>query len=282
MYKTLQKDWGDVFGVLLHKTRSELVISSPYVSDKGIDFLLNNLSQDFKKLGKVSFLTNLSPRCICQGSTDPNALKRLAEKTKTLKLYHLPKLHSKIYLRDEGEAIITSGNLTGGGLYYNFEYGISLNDTKIVSIIKKDILSYSELGAKIDYQDLVTYCKASKEVKDIYVRKEKSLTKKFREALQKANDTLIRASLAEGALHNVFEKTIKYLLKKNGPLTTHRLHNLIEEIHPDLCNNTIDRVIDGKSFGKKWKHAVRTAEQHLKRKDLIELVNGNWKLIKLT
>ncbi|MGB9178477.1 MAG: hypothetical protein WCB68_04450, partial [Pyrinomonadaceae bacterium] len=54
------------------------------------------------------------------------------------------------------------------------------------------------------------------------------------------------------------------------------LHNMIEVIHPDLCDNSIDRVIDGKRFGKKWKHAVRTAQQNLKKKGLIILDSGRW------
>jgi hypothetical protein len=44
----------------------------------------------------------------------------------------------------------------------------------------------------------------------------------------------------------------------------------------DLCDNTVDRVIDGKRFGKKWKHAVRSAQQHLKRQQKILLLDGVW------
>jgi hypothetical protein len=54
---------------------------------------------------------------------------------------------------------------------------------------------------------------------------------------------------------------------------------LIENIHPDLCDNTVDRVIDGKRFGKKWKHAVRTAQQQLKREGLVALSGGRWLLV---
>ena len=66
------------------------------------------------------------------------------------------------------------------------------------------------------------------------------------------------------------------LLKRYGPLPTEQMHPKIEVIHPDLCDNNIDRVIDGKHFGKKWKHAIRTAQQHLKKTGEIELVNRRW------
>jgi hypothetical protein len=62
-------------------------------------------------------------------------------------------------------------------------------------------------------------------------------------------------------------------------LMTVTLHDLIEQIHPDLCDNSVDRIIDGKRFGKKWKHAVRTAQQQLKRKGLVTIENGAWSRI---
>jgi hypothetical protein len=85
--------------------------------------------------------------------------------------------------------------------------------------------------------------------------------------------------LTEGAVHTIFAKTILYLLKLYGSLSTKQLHIMIESMHPDLCDNTIDRVIDGKRFGKKWKHAIRTAQQHLKEKGLIKLNDKLWILM---
>lgn len=79
-------------------------------------------------------------------------------------------------------------------------------------------------------------------------------------------------------MHTVFARTILYLLDTLGPLTTVQMHSRVEAIHPDLCDNTVDRVIDGKRFGKKWKHAVRTAEQQLKKRGLIELQGDTWRL----
>jgi hypothetical protein len=49
-------------------------------------------------------------------------------------------------------------------------------------------------------------------------------------------------------------------------------------MHPDICDDRIDRVIDGVNFGKKWKHHVRTAEQALKRAHKIEFDGERWYL----
>jgi len=195
----------------------------------------------------------------------------------------LPRLHAKVYISDTTQAIITSGNLTAGGIYNNFEYGVSIGEQKTISDIKIDLLSYANLGATINSAEIDAYCDVSEELKAQYKQKESSsqreFTDKFQRALNKANDELIKVRLAEGSLHAVFAKTIAYLLQKNGPLPTTTIHDLIQEIHPDLCDDNVDRVINGARFGKKWKHAVRTAQQQLKKKGLVELVNGKWRLI---
>jgi hypothetical protein len=53
---------------------------------------------------------------------------------------------------------------------------------------------------------------------------------------------------------------------------------MIQEIHPDLCDDDVDRMIHGVRFGKNWKHAVRAAQQQLKRNGSIALQDGPWAL----
>ncbi len=282
--QTLQRGWNKNLNEIFQSVNKELIVSSPYISDIGAEFLLNNVSQKFKENGVLKFITDLSPRNIYQGSTDPKSFKLLFKSINSIQIFHLPRLHAKVYISDEKKAIVTSGNLTAGGIYNNFEYGVFIDETTIISLIKNDLVGYGNLGATINSDEINTYSSISDEIKELYRQKEKSSKKeilnKFREAVLKANDELIRVKLGEGALHTVFEKTIFYLLQKNGSLQTSIIHNLIEQIHPDLCDNDVDRVINGIRFGKKWKHAVRTAQQNLKKKGLIELANSNWVLTK--
>ncbi len=283
MFETLQRGWNKNLNDIFQSAEKELTVSSPYISDKGAEFLLKNVSDNFRKNGTLRFVTDLSPRNIYQGSTDPKSFQTLFNSINSIQIFHLPRLHAKVYISDSKKAIITSGNLTAGGLYNNFEYGVYISEIEKIETVKNDLLSYANLGATITSIEIDEYCKISEEIKALYQQREKSVKNefqiKFKNAVSKANDELIKATLAGGALHSVFEKTILYLLKKNGPLPTTILHTLIEEIHPELCDNTIDRVIDGIHFGKKWKHAVRTAQQHLKKKWLIELINDKWVLI---
>ncbi len=282
MIETLQRGWDKNLNKLFLNVENELVVSSPYISDIGAKFIIDNVPAKFKEVGVFKFVTDLSPKNIYQGSTDPNSFRYLFNSIRTFEVFHLPRLHAKVYISDVSQAIITSANLTAGGIYNNFEYGVFINEQKTVTDVKNDLLSYANLGASINFEEIDVYCEVSEELKEQYKQKEKSSKKefenKFRHALSRANDELLKARLAEGSLHSVFEKTIAYLLQKNGPLPTVTLHRLIQEIHPDLCDDRVDRVINGARFGKKWKHAVRTAQQILKRKDLVELINGKWRL----
>ena len=69
-----------------------------------------------------------------------------------------------------------------------------------------------------------------------------------------------------------------YLLKRFGPMRTMDLHPLVQTMHPDICDDTIDRVINGEHFGKKWKHFVRNAQQSLKKTGRIVFKENVWRL----
>lgn len=282
MENLLSQKWYNHLKDILRRCESDLTISSPYVSEVGIKFLLDNISGGFKEKGRIFFLTDLSPVNIYQKATNPSALFTLMNNCSEVRLTHLPRLHAKVYISDTSSAIVTSGNLTAGGLYRNFEYGIEINKDEDVLKIKDDIDSYSLLGGKVTIDDISSYCLILEELNVTLIEKENSTSQKVKEqfhtVFRKAQQKLIQLRLSEGATHTVFEKTILYVLKKHGSMPTKQLHDYIEQIHPDLCDASVDRIIDGKRYGKKWKHAVRTAQQHLKKKNIVKLDNGLWHL----
>ncbi|MBN1362921.1 MAG: phospholipase D family protein [Sedimentisphaerales bacterium] len=266
-------------GELVAGARSHLMISSPYVTRDGIAFIMGKRDPH---LNSITFATDLSPANICDGATDPNALSLLMSRVPNVVLRHLPRLHAKVYVSDARCAIITSANLTRGGLERNYEYGVRIPESPVVASILQDISRYSELGALVGRDSLQVYCDIANRVRAIYQRQRDSVTRSLRSEFEKhlaaAQDQLLRLRLAEGPMHTVFAKTIRYLLTRYGPLSTEQLHPRIKAIHPDLCDDTVDRVIDGKNYGKKWKHAVRSAQQQLKKKGLIVLDDERWTL----
>ena len=279
----LKNDWSNKLADLFQSSDKQIVISSPFVTQEGINFILNSINRNFHAQGIVTFVTNLTTINLIQGSTDPAALHRLITQQATTEIYHLPRLHAKTYIADMSKAIITSGNLTSGGLMHNYEYGVYITDEQVVSRIHADIISYAQLGAKVSKESLLSYCMAVEQAKEAFKLQQASASqsarRKFDEVLQAANDELMRLRLSEGPIHTVFEKTVLFLLQQHGPLTTLQLYSLIQNIHPDLCDDSVDRVIDGRHYGKKWKHAVRTAQQQLKRKGLVTLADDKWHMI---
>ena len=65
-------------------------------------------------------------------------------------------------------------------------------------------------------------------------------------------------------------------------MRTEELHPLVQLLHPDLCDDSVDRVIDGEHFGKKWKHYVRNAQQYLKRNGEIQFDGSRWHLVSVS
>src|SRR5271165_889623 len=146
-FELLRRDWKNRLAALIQSAEEDLLIASPYISGKGAEFVSSHCPIGLKGTGRLVLLTDLSPMPICQGSTDPSAIKTLASSMATPLVYHLPKLHAKVYVADAKSAIITSGNLTAGGLTVNFEYGAHISDPSQVDRIRQDLMNYAELGA---------------------------------------------------------------------------------------------------------------------------------------
>jgi hypothetical protein len=280
MIEQLHKNWSQNLSSLIKESNSEIFISSPFVTQNGVDFIAKYLPKQLKEFGNFTFLTNLSPSNIIQGSNNPVVFKTLSSEIKNFKLWHLPKLHAKVYISDQRKSIVTSGNLTNGGLFSNFEYGVQINTSKETERIYQDINRYCQLGSLIDSKTLNNLVDISSNIKKSVTKKENDVSIEIKNLLYSAQEQLVKDRLNVGAIHNVFSKSILYVLERNlNGLKTEEIHLEIQEIHPDLCND-VDRIIDGKSFGKKWKHAVRTSQQHLKKNGLIILENDKWRLIK--
>lgn len=276
--KLLSNNFPQRLAELLKHASNEIVISTPYLSDAGSNLLIDSTKGDFHSKGTLHFVTNLSPKNILQAATDPNSLLRISSEISDMRLRHLPRLHAKAYIADRRVAIITSANLTAGGLYHNYEYGVEIDDEDIVHKIRDDIVEYSTLGAAVDRTCLEAYCNVARELREAYRQTQSEVSANFSRRIRGVEESLIRLRLAGGTMTGVFEKTIVYLLRSYGPLATVDLHPKIAEIHPDLCDDTIDRVIDGRHYGKKWKHAVRAAQSHLKSAGTILFDGQVWRL----
>jgi hypothetical protein len=214
------------------------------------------------------------------GVTDVAALLRVAEAFPT-DIRFLPSLHAKVYVADSERAVVTSSNMTTNGLARNFEYGVLLDEPGLVSQVQRDISDYANLASPVSASELRAFAQIVHDLRSLRQEAERkwrgSVRREFDKRIAQADHMILRVRAAGRAPHAIFADAILHFLRRR-PASTQELHQWVQSVHPDLCDDTVDRVIDGKHFGKKWKHAVRTAQQYLKRQGRIELRENRWQL----
>ncbi len=278
--KAIPSPWSETFENFVRSVHDCAIIVSPFITAHPLQKIASLL--DAGNRPRVSLLTNLAVDSLLQGAVDGKAIAEFCRDIPTATIRHLPGLHAKAYVADEHTAIITSGNLTSGSLYRNYEYGIQISDPVLVRRIALDLREYGSLGASVSLDEMDRIADVAATLRDKHSRKLDSarmnLKQEFENQLESVRESLMQLRGKPGESTNaIFGRTILYLLKSN-PLTTREMHPLIQDIHPDLCDDQIDRVINGIQFGKEWKHRVRGAQVDLRRKGLIELVNEHWQL----
>lgn len=150
--RILKTPWKDDLLELVHQSKKSIKITSPFVKHDICSELINvkNLST------RIDLITSFKLMSIYTGSLDISAIENIIDNNGIVKNY--PKLHSKIYLFDDEKAIITSANLTYGGLIKNFEYGIYIDEKSVVESIVDDFnsLSENEITGIVKKSDLET------------------------------------------------------------------------------------------------------------------------------
>ena len=279
--QSILSPWSETFEAFVRSIHDHAIIVSPYITARPLEQFASLL--DSGRQPKISLLTNLAIDSLLQGSVDGKAIAEFCREIPTTTVRHLPGLHAKAYVADEHIAIITSGNLTSGSLYQNYEYGIQISDPVMVRGIASDLQEYGHLGSRVSLEEMDHIAEVATTLRDKHFRRLNSAHMNIRQEFENQLEC-VRKSLMqlrgkpEESTNAIFVRTILYLLKSKS-LTTREMHPLIQNIHPDLCDDETDRIINGIRFGKEWKHRVRGAQVDLRRKGLIELAEGRWRLV---
>ena len=280
LIQTLRSPWEATFSDLVTTANRDILILSPYISRRPIDLLLSILTRRrARQTIRARIVTDLSPASLATEMLDIGAVLHMLEKLPNASLTHLPRLHAKVYIADHSWAVVTSGNMTDGGLSFNYEFGLSLTDASLLTRIRQDAEAYASLGGDVSREALADLKTAADELVSLRRKAEHSVNSRLKKALRAqsklAQLKVLRIRAKGKTTHGIFADTLMYPLAR-GPQRTVDLHLIIHRIHPDLCDDSIDRVIDNVHFGKKWKHYVRTAQQHLKRRGMIAYYQGRW------
>ena len=278
----ISSPWEEKFFDFVRSITRSAILVSPYITSEPLAQLARRVSR-INSI-QIKILTKLDSASMLHGSLDVNAVSNFCSNFPETKVSHLPGLHAKIYIADDHTAIITSGNLTQSSLSRNLEYGIRLQDQQNVSEIYRNLQEYEKFGVELTVQQLKQFTNISQRLTQSYRSVLNSTNgdseAEFERQFQVACDSIreLRGGAGE-SITSIFKRSVRFVLRE-GPLPTKKIHKRIQCLHPDLCDDSEDRVINGVYFGKLWKHHVRNAQQSLKREKQIQLVNGEWNLIR--
>lgn len=284
MARLIPSPWGDHFNELVSAAQSNLRIASPFVALGACRRIIRAVEARGRAATlNLAILTDLSLDNLMSGATDAVALIELANAVPHTEIRILPSLHAKVYVADVQAAVITSSNLTENGILRNIEYGVWMDDPADVRAVKDDLTRYALMGSPVNQTQLRTFATITADLREIASAAERTvkrgLRREFQRRMAAAGAELLRARAAGRTAHAIFSDAIIYLLHE-GPMRTVLLHEHIKRIHPDLCDDSVDLVIDGQHFGKRWKHSVRTAQVYLRRSGRIRRVGNQWHLIR--
>jgi hypothetical protein len=229
----------------------------------------------------VTALTSIAPQSVASGALEIEALELLAATRARSEIVNLPRLHAKVYVADCDLAIVSSANLTQGGMEGNYEYGVAIDTPRAVAQIRKDMEDYARLGNRLSSDDIRRLTDLGRELRSAYETVAKTVegpaSRKFQLLLRQMRLPILEAQVGVRSANSIFADVIRYVLKE-GPLTTEELHPKIQRLIPDLCDDREELVIHGQRFGKRWKHAVRNAQQYLKARGIIQGRGRLWQL----
>ena len=290
---SIKSPWGPTFDQFAGSIRKSAIIAAPYITRQPVERFASKWRSRRKSV-RGDLLTNLHADSLIDGSLDIGALVWLCARVPGTTVRHLGNLHAKAYVADGHTAIVTSANLTNGGLCRNKELGVAITDPDRVQDIAEDLREYGNLGVLVpadalsELDAMTQQARASKatvdrSVSDIAVAAHNAIRNDMSERLVELRTSGEAFVTNPGASINAqFCDAVRYVLRQNGPMSTRDMNPLIQNLLPELCNDAIEHItIDGKRFGLKWKHRARNARLQLRRDGTIVQdggINSPWRL----
>ncbi len=269
---------------VVQSANENLVIAAPYIKQVEAAWVCDQLvGKRFEQQCRLRVLTDIRSDSILTGFLDMEALETFHKHHRHTEVVSLPRLHAKVYIADTSRALVTSANLTPAGMDQNFEYGVSFEDSELVGQLKTDLEAYARLGNILSGTELQSLLEVSQKLKQEYEALTRSASRKlkadFNRTLRQAQTQFLSTQVGNRSAQSLFAEAILYALA-HGPLTTEQLHPRVQTLLPDLCDDAVMLIINGERFGKRWKHAVRNAQQYLKRSGRIALDGDKWTVVR--
>ena len=265
MARLLKRGWRDDLGGLAGAARRSLLIAAPYIKDDAAEWVCGRLGPGVD----VITLADIKRDSLASASLDIAALLRLGAASPASRVIALPSLHAKVYVADETAAIVTSANLTRSGIDRNLEYGVLLDDPALVRAVRDDMLEYARLGSEASMDMLADFAPVEAELRAVRATLDANPSsgaqRRFDEAMRQAHKPIAEAPVGERSANATFGEGVMRALE-HGPLPTTAIYEEVRAMFPDLCDDSRELVINGDRYGAVWKHAMRNAQTHLRRR----------------
>lgn len=138
----LLKNWLDKF-LELSRHSEQIQIVSPYVSYPPVE----KLSRIFN-IKNLTLITRFNLQDFYSGVSSLECLRKICNEG--AEIYGVRGLHSKIYVFDATKAIVSSANLTNGGLMNNYECGFLIEDKSFLSQLQNQIEEFKLIGQELN------------------------------------------------------------------------------------------------------------------------------------
>jgi hypothetical protein len=124
-FRFVDSGWKKLFADAASLKRLNLKIICPFIQFNPISRLLNTGT-----LTSVRVITRLNAEDFLSGVSDPRALRLILENGGAIRC--VKRLHTKLYIFNNKKAFVTSANLTDAALSRNYEFGIAIDNSKMV------------------------------------------------------------------------------------------------------------------------------------------------------
>lgn len=127
-FKFIDKDWAKIFKDISLRNTKEFKFVTPFIQLETVKEILN------KRTINLNLITRFNLSDFYDGVSSLEALEYILDKGGQIK--GIKNLHSKLYIFDSKEAILSSANLTQAALFRNFEFGMLTSNIDAISSIE--------------------------------------------------------------------------------------------------------------------------------------------------
>ena len=233
----IMSPWTTTFDDFVSSIEESAIIAAPFITQTGVQRLVKGLQS--KTSVNLAVLTSLNAHSLTEKLCDSGALSWLCREVPNTTVKHIRYLHAKSYVADGHTAIVTSANLTGGGLSGNYELGVAITDTHVVSEIAGYLHQYADLGvpippgALVELDDLAQRAqgqqRADQAIPDNTKSEIEAILNDINEKLIRLRvDTISSSADTKESITSQFCLAVELALSQHGPMRTRDLNPVVQ------------------------------------------------------